>query len=183
QPARYAYHVDRLAPPAWARDAVIYHIFVDRFASGGNQGAGEGMRRLPAGWLEPAELNDFAGGNLPGVIERLDYIAELGVSAIWLSPVFRTPSYHGYDTTDFYTVDPRFGTNEELRMLVQAAHARGLRVILDFVANHTSTAFAPFVAAQLDPTSPQRAWFHFDQRYRHGYRAFFDVATMPQLDT
>jgi glycosidase len=183
RPTRYAYHVDRLAPPAWAREAVIYHIFVDRFASGRNQAARHGVRRLPARWLEPAELNDFAGGNLAGVLERLDYLADLGVSAIWLSPIFRTPSYHGYDTTDFYTVDPRFGTNEALRMLVQTAHARGLRVILDFVANHTSTAFAPFVKAQSDPASPQRAWFDFDRRYRHGYRAFFDVATMPQLDT
>lgn len=189
-PTRYGYHVDTLAPPAWAYEAVVYQIFVDRFAAEGIQNAGAGLRDaddtpkpLPQRWLAPAELNDFAGGNLRGIIDHLDDIASLGVTAIWLTPVFCTPSYHGYDTTDFYTVDPRFGTNEDLRALVQAAHARQLRVILDFVANHTSTAFAPFVEAQRNPVSPYHTWFSFDPAHKHGYRAFFDVAAMPQLNT
>src|SRR6185295_1823855 len=89
----------------------------------------------------------FMGGTLRGVLEKLDYITALGVTTIWLSPIFRTPTYHGYDTSDYYTIDPRFGTNADLHELVTAAHARGLRIILDFVANHTSVAFAPFVEA------------------------------------
>lgn len=190
RPTLYGYHVDTYTTPAWAQEAVVYHIFVDRFATGkmqnmeyGIQNTEHGARRLPQRWLAPTELNDFAGGNLRGIVEQLDYLVDLGVTALWLSPIFRTPSYHGYDTTDFYEVDPRFGTNDDLRMLVEAAHERNLRVILDFAANHTSAEFAPFVEAQRDPTSPYRAWFDFDPAYTHGYRCFFDVAEMPQLNT
>ncbi len=105
------------------------------------------------------------------------------MTAIWVSPVFVTESYHGYDTTDYYHVDPRFGSNADLLELFAQAHARGLRVILDFVANHTSVAFAPFVEALNDPQSEYRRWFSFDPAHTHGYRAFFGVASMPQFDT
>lgn len=171
QRTRYGYTVDRFTPPAWAQEAVVYQIFVDRFTGVENR------------WLEPDEMNGFTGGNLRGVIDKLHYIADLGVTAIWLSPIFVTPTYHGYDTTDYYQVDPRFGTNEDLRELIGAAHARNLRVLLDFVANHTSLDFAPFAQAKVDPASPYRAWFGFDEGHRHGYRTFFNVASMPQLDT
>ncbi len=167
----YGYHVDEFTSPTWARTAVVYHVFVDRFTGVENR------------WLEPAEMEHFAGGTLRSVIDRLDYIAALGVTALWVSPVFVTESYHGYDTTDYFNVDPRFGSNADLLELFEQAHARGLRVILDFIANHTSVAFAPFVAALNDPTSEYRSWFSFNDAYKHGYRAFFDVATMPQLDT
>jgi glycosidase len=171
RPALYGYHVDRFAQPSWAREAVIYQIFVDRFTGVENR------------WLEPAEMNEFTGGTLRGVIDQMAYFVALGVNALWLTPVFVTPSYHGYDTSDYYRVDPRFGTNEELLELFAVAHAHGLRVILDFVANHTSTDFAPFVAAQADANDEHRRWFSFDPVYKNGYRAFFDVPTMPQLDT
>jgi glycosidase len=171
QVTRYGYFVDRFATPAWAQEAVVYHIFVDRFTGIENR------------WLDATEMNAFTGGTLRGVIDKLDYIADLGVTAIWLSPVFVTPSYHGYDTTDYYQVDARFGSNADLRELIDAAHARNLRVLLDFVANHTSLHFAPFVQAQADPANPYRAWFGFDGGYEHGYRTFFNVASMPQLDT
>ncbi|HAJ37066.1 MAG TPA: alpha-amylase, partial [Chloroflexi bacterium] len=166
----YGYHVDDFAPPAWAQDAIVYHVFVDRFTGVENR------------WLAPDEMVHFAGGTLQGVIDRLDYIASLGVTALWISPVFVTPSYHGYDTTDYFNVDPRFGSNADLLELFEQAHARGLRVILDFVANHTSVHFVPFVEALNDPTSPYRRWFSFDPAYTHGYRTFFGVAEMPQLD-
>ena len=171
QPTLYGYHVDGFATPAWAHEAVVYHIFVDRFTGIENR------------WLTPEEMNRFTGGTLRGIIDELAYIADLGVTTIWLSPIFRTPTYHGYDTTDYYTVDPRFGSNDDLRELVMAAHAQGLRVLLDFVANHTSTEFVPFVGAQADANSPYRDWFRFDPAYKHGYRAFFDVKSMPQIDT
>ena len=171
QVTRYGYVVDHFAAPTCAQAAVVYHIFVDRFTGIQNR------------WLEPAEMNTFTGGTLRGVIDKLDYITDLGATVIWLSPIFVTPTYHGYDTTDYYQVDPRFGTNAELRELVAAAHARGLRVLLDFVANHTSVDFAPFVQAKTDPASAYRPWFGFDGGYTHGYRTFFNVASMPQLDT
>jgi glycosidase len=175
RPALYGYWVDRHAVPEWAHAAIIYHVFVDRFA-----GMPDGVANR---WLEPEEMNDFVGGNLRGVIDNLDYIASLGVTVLWLSPVFVTTSYHGYDTTDYYHVDPRFGTDADLVELFGQAHRRGLRVILDFVANHTSVEFAPFVEARNDEHSRYRHWFTFDAAYKNGYRAFFDVAKMPQLNT
>jgi glycosidase len=175
RPALYGYWVDTQGTPDWAHEAIIYHVFVDRFY---------GMPEDMAGrWLAPAEMNGFIGGTLAGVIEKLDFIRSTGANTLWLSPVFVTPTYHGYDTTDYSHVDPRFGTDDSLVDLFAQAHRKGLRVILDFVANHTSVEFAPFVEARNDPESPYRRWFSFDESYQHGYRAFFDVATMPQLNT
>ena len=175
RPALYGYWVDTHTVPAWAYDAILYQVFVDRFAG------------LPDGaanrWLGPEEVDGFVGGSLRGVIDSLDYIVDTGATALWLSPVFVTTTYHGYDTTDYYHVDPRFGTDADLVELFEQAHRRGLRVILDFVANHTSVDFAPFVAARSDGSSRYRRWFSFDEAYKHGYRAFFDVARMPQLNT
>jgi cyclomaltodextrinase / maltogenic alpha-amylase / neopullulanase len=175
RPALYGYWVDTHTVPAWAHEAILYHVFVDRFAG------------LPDGaanrWLGPEEIDDFVGGSIRGVIESLDYIAGTGATALWLSPVFVTTTYHGYDTTDYYHVDPRFGTDADLVELFEQAHRRELRVILDFVANHTSVDFAPFVEARDDAGSRYRRWFSFDKAYKHGYRAFFDVAKMPQFNT
>ncbi|MER2598237.1 MAG: alpha-amylase family glycosyl hydrolase [Caldilineales bacterium] len=166
----YGYHVDRFTTPAWAHEAIIYQVMVDRFAP------------APARWLEPSELEDFTGGTLRGVIAALDYIAALGVTAIWLTPIFAMGSYHGYDTTDYYQIEPRFGSKADLAELVQAAHARGLRVILDFVANHSSDHFPLFQQALADPASPQRALYSFGPQYQFGYRCFFSAATMPQFN-
>ena len=166
----YGYSVDSCRTPTWAIESVIYQIFVDRFAP------------VPQRWLEPEEMTDFVGGTLRGVIDHLDHIVDLGATVIWLTPIFVTPTYHGYDTTDFTRIDPRFGTEADLRDLVNAAHARGIRVLLDFVANHVSLDFAPFVAAKNDPASPYRPWFHFGDEYTHGYQSFFNVPSMPKLD-
>ncbi|MCO6451966.1 MAG: DUF3459 domain-containing protein [Caldilineales bacterium] len=169
-PTLYAYSVDDFRPPEWAFDAVVYQIFVDRFAP------------VESRWLEPEEMTNFHGGNLRGIIGRLDYIAELGVTAIWLTPIFLTDTYHAYDTIDFYNIDPRFGTKEDLLELVTEAHKRDLRVILDFVANHTSDLCPPFLAAKEDPDSAYRQWYSFDSSYAHGYRTFFTAKRMPQLN-
>lgn len=170
QPMRYGYMVDNIASPRWARDAIIYQIVVDRFTGINNR------------WLITEELNSFTGGTIKGVCEHLDYVADLGITAIWLSPIFTATSYHGYDTVDYYAIDPRFGTKADLQQLVQAAHARNIRVILDFVANHTGLTFAPFLNARAG-NSAYHDWFTFDDAYPHGYRTFFDVSTMPQLNT
>ncbi len=170
RPAVYGYTVDRHRTPSWAHEAVVYQIVVDRFAP------------TPARWLEPEEMTRFVGGNLKGIHDHLDYIADLGVTALWLTPLFACHSYHGYDTLDYYEVEPRFGDKDDLRRLVDAAHARGLRVILDFVANHVSVHSPLFQQAQTDPQSPYRRWFTFGPEYPHGYRTFFTTASMPQLD-
>ena len=166
----FAISVDDYDVPAWVRDAVIYHIFLDRFYPG------DGMP-----WKKPTNLSGFFGGTLRGVIQKLDYIQSLGCNAIWLSPLFASPSHHGYDATDYYTVEPRFGTNTDLKELIENAHQRDIRVILDFVANHWSNQHPTFQAAQRDENSEYRTWYTW-QRWPHEYTSFFGVKGMPQLN-
>ena len=106
----YAYSVDDERIPDWLRDAVIYHVFIDRFATGGDRP-----------FDEPPTLGGFFGGTLRGVIERLDHVIGLGATCLWLSPLFPSPSHHGYDTTDYTAVEPRLGTEEDLRELIDLA--------------------------------------------------------------
>ena len=166
----FALSVDDYDLPTWARDAVIYHIFLDRFYPG------DGVL-----WKKPTNLSGFFGGTLRGAIQKLDYIQSLGCNAIYLSPIFASPSHHGYDATDYYTVEPRFGTNEELKELIEKAHASEIRVILDFVANHWSNKHPTFQAAQRDEDSEYRAWYTW-QRWPDAYTSFFGVKGMPQLN-
>ncbi|MCY3722988.1 MAG: alpha-amylase family glycosyl hydrolase [Candidatus Poribacteria bacterium] len=166
----FALSIDDSDVPKWVRDAVIYHIFLDRFYPGDG---------VP--WKKPTNLSGFFGGTLRGAIQKLDYIQSLGCNAIWLSPLFASPSHHGYDATDYYTVEPRFGTNAELIELIEKVHQRGMRIILDFVANHWSNHHPTFQAAQQDPDSEYRAWYTW-QRWPDEYASFFTVKGMPQLN-
>lgn len=167
----FNYSVDRDQSPAWAQRSVIYQVFVDRFDPGDGRA-----------WLPAESLSDFYGGTLWGVRDRLDYLADLGVDCLWLTPTFTSPSHHGYDITDYYHVEVRLGGDEALRALISAAHARGIRVILDLVCNHLSNEHPIFQAALKDPTSPYRDWFVFDERDPNGYKTFFGVASMPYLN-
>ena len=172
-PARghtFTYHVDRLTPPTWAREAVIYQVFVDRFYPSRGQA-----------WQQTHDLASLCGGTLWGVVEKLDYIAELGANCIWLSPIFPSPSHHGYDATDLHRVAPRLGGDEALRALIDQAHGYGIRVLLDFVCNHVSSQHAIFQDALNKPRSRYRDWFTFDDS-TIGYRAFFGSPGMPQIN-
>ncbi len=166
----FTYHVDSFRSPQWAHDAVIYHIFVDRFYPGDGKT-----------WTQTADLFGFCGGTLWGVIDKLDYIQDLGVNCIWLSPTWESPSHHGYDVTDYCKTEPRLGGDEALKALVKAAHARGIRVLLDLVCNHISNENPVFQSALNDVNSPHRDWFIFDDS-PIGYRTFFAVASMPQVN-
>ena len=168
-PTLFAWHVDDEQVPSWVRDTIIYHIFVDRFAPDPG-----------ADWLRPGTLNEIWGGTIRGITAHLSYLSALGVTCLWLSPVFPSPTHHGYDATDYTTIEPRLGTEADLVALIDAAHAAGMRVILDFVANHLSSESSLFRQAQASPESPMRGWFTFDAD--GGYRSFFDVESMPQLD-
>ena len=139
-----AVHVDREHVPDWLRDAVIYQVFVDRFAT---------TDGVP--FATPASPGGFFGGTLRGVIERLDHIVELGVTCLWLSPIFPSPSHHGYDATDYRAVEPRLGSEADLRELVALAHGRGLRVILDWVVNHVSSSHPAFRRPSATPPVPR----------------------------
>lgn len=166
----FALWVDEGGVPEWAQAAVVYHIFIDRF----NPGAGRA-------WRQPQSLAGFFGGTLRGVIEQLDYIHDLGFNTLWLSPLFASPSHHGYDATDYYTVEPRLGSNADLRELIDEAHARGLRVLLDFVANHWSHLHPTFQSARSDPNSPYRNWYTWNH-WPDDYATYFGVKELPQLN-
>jgi len=141
-----------VAPPAEraAEDEVIYFVLPDRFENGdkANDRGGIAGTRLDHGF-DPAHKGFYQGGDIKGLIQRLDYIQGLGATAIWLAPVFRnkpvqgppgreSAGYHGYWITDFLDVDPHFGTRAEFKALVDAAHARGMKVYMDIITNHTA---------------------------------------------
>jgi glycosidase len=113
------------------------------------------------------DSNGDGKGDLPGLIARLDYLndgnpateTDLGVDALWLMPVFASPSYHGYDTTDYETINPDYGTNADFARLLAEAHRRGIRIIVDLVINHTSVKHPWFVESASSPSSPRRDWY------------------------
>lgn len=166
----FAYHVNRYQVPQWSQEAVIYHIFADRFHPG------DGHE-----WTQTTNLRDYCGGTLWGIRDRLDYIQELGATAIWLSPTWPATSYHGYDVTDYKAVAQRLGGEDAMRALVKEAHSRGIKVLLDLVANHTSNEHPYFQEAFAKADSPYRQHFLFDQS-EIGYRTFFGVRSMPQVN-
>ncbi|HSS61763.1 MAG TPA: alpha-amylase family glycosyl hydrolase [Candidatus Limnocylindrales bacterium] len=156
-------------PPDWMRDAIVYQVIVDRFAR-------------PDGPLpEPGSPTALYGGTLDGVTEHLDHIESLGCNVLWLTPVHQAPSHHGYDHEDFYAVEPRYGGEAALKRLISAAHGRGMRVLLDFVPNHTGRGhhlFRDAVARGGDAADFFRFW-----QWPHFYRCFYDDISLPELDT
>jgi len=167
----FAYHVDKEQVPDWLRDAVIYQVFVDRFAT-----------TAARSFDTPDSPGGFFGGTLRGVIERLPYLEALGATVLWLSPIFPSHSHHGYDAYDYMAVEPRLGTLDDLRELTAAAHARGMRVLLDFVANHISSHHPAFQRALADAESPEAGWFTFT-RWPDQYLSFFGVLDHPQINS
>lgn len=166
----YAFYVDNDPPPAWTKDAIIYQIFADRFFN-------------TTGDFPKIEDKPSLKGNgtLNGVIEKMDYIAELGVNCIWFTPVFSSPSYHGYDATDFFEINPRLGTKEDFKELIEKSHARGIRIIMDFVPNHWSNRHPNFLEATQDNNSQYVKWYTFEH-WPDKYKTFFGVKTLPQIN-
>lgn len=155
--------------PEWSKSARIYQIFVDRF----NPGQGKD-------WLQQEDLTRPFGGTLRGITEKLACIRGLGFNALWLTPIFASPSHHGYDTSDYLKIEPRFGTLVDFKELVDKAHALGLRVILDFVANHVSDQHPALQEALKSKSNPFTAWFQWEKWPE--YRGYFNVRTMPELN-
>jgi len=146
-------------PPAWVRDAVFYQVFPDRFARSERVSVPGPLED----WDAAPTLYGFKGGNLPGIVEHLDHVASLGVNALYLTPIFQSASNHRYHTYDYLAVDPLLGGNDGLRELLDAAHERGMRVILDGVFNHTGRGFWPFHhVVETGRSSPYRSWFQLD---------------------
>ncbi len=151
----------------WFKDSIVYHILIDRFA-----GYDTGKN-----WQKPV----FTGGNIKGVIEKLPYLQDLGINTIWLSPINKTNAYHGYHITDFYAVEPRFGTDRDLSSLIAAAHRINIRIILDFVPNHCSVKHPFFQKALKDRKSKYRKWFCFTP-WSNKYMSFLDFKELPKIN-
>jgi len=164
--------------PEWAKGAVMYHIFVDRFCHGDNCELPKiNDRFIHRQWEEQPIIgpdengkwnNDFYGGDLKGVISKLDYLNELGVSIIYLSPIVTSQSNHRYDTADYEDVDPYVGCNEDLKKLCNEAHKKGMKVILDAVFNHTGNDSKYF--NEFGTYSDKGAFQNIDSPYRKFYR-------------
>ena len=162
--------VDNDPAPAWARAAIVYQVFPDRFHPG------EGHS-----WKKVKSLTDFYGGTLRGVIDKLDYIQSLGFNTLWLNPFFKTSSHHGYNASDYYTVEPRLGTKADLDELIGKAHARSIRLVLDFVANHWSKDHPTFQDACKNPDSPFRSWYLW-KHWPDDYECYFNVRELPRIN-
>ena len=169
--------------PDWAKGKMMYHIFLDRFYRGSTEPLSKMPRRhIHKNWNENMQIgpdeegiwnNDFYGGDIPGITEKLDYIQSLGVSILYISPPVFSQSNHRYDTSEYEKIDPYAGTNEDLRILCEEAHKRGMKVILDAVFNHTgsdSKYFNKFnsfkeLGAYQSPNSPYYNYYakHYNQ--------------------
>ena len=152
--------------PNWTKDAVFYQIFPDRFCrSAKYKAAGKFVD-----WETLPTRENMFGGNLAGICEKLDYIASLGVNAIYLCPIFKSNSNHRYHTVDYFEIDPVLGTLRDFDKLVKKAHKLGLRVILDGVFNHCSRGFFQFNSLmELGKNSPYVDWFHVHGWPLHAY--------------
>ena len=168
--------------PAWVRDAVFYQVFPDRLARSG---------RVPApGPLEPWDaeptMYGFKGGDLYGVISHLDRLAAMGITALYLNPVFASASNHRYHTDDYEHVDLLLGGNEALRQLLDEAHTREMRVVLDGVFNHSGRGWWPFHhVLENGMHSPYREWFYLSDGVRAGTQElspFPDAAQLAEID-
>ncbi len=155
--------------PTWAKHVIVYQVFVDRFHPG------EGRS-----WLQTTNLMQPFGGTLRGVAEHLEYIKGMGFNAIWLTPIFASPSHHGYDISNYLKINPRFGSLADFDALIARAHHLGMRVILDFVANHCSNQHPAFIDALIDPASPTHDWFTWKPWPE--YKCYYHVREMPELD-
>ncbi len=184
--------------PEWVKDAVFYQIFPDTFA--------QSQRVLKPGGLLPWDAlpgpHGYKGGDLLGVVERLDYLSDLGINAIYFCPVFQSASNHRYHTYDYHQVDPMLGGNAALRELLDRAHERGIRIVLDGVFNHASRGFFQFndilenglrsayvdwfeIKDKSKPLNPYnaRAAARGQRVWKTNYRCWWNLPPLPEFNT
>ncbi len=180
--------IEGVDTPDWVKDAVFYQIFPDRFAKSERVEKPNNLQP----WGSQPTVEGYQGGDLIGVVERLDYLQELGVNAIYFTPVFQSASNHRYHTHDYEKVDPMLGGNEALRELVEAAHARNIRIVLDGVFNHASRGFFQFNdILEHGPHSAYIDWFTvtdwplhpYDGNHPPNYLAWVGNRALPKLNT
>jgi neopullulanase len=178
--------------PDWVKSAVFYQIFPDRFCPGATDHHPRGVTLKP--WGTPAVEQGYQGGDLYGVIEKLEYLQSLGITALYLNPIFSSASNHRYHTFDYFQVDPLLGGNDALMLLIKEAHSRNMKVVLDGVFNHASRGFWAFHhILENGSDSPYLDWFHIEDfplnPYPKGesetlnYQAWWDLPALPKFNT
>src|SRR5215207_9994913 len=166
--------------PEWVKHAVFYQIFPDRFAKSDKLPKPSNLQP----WDSPPTIEGYKGGDLLGVVEHLDHIQALGATAIYFTPIFQSASNHRYHTHDYYQVDPLLGGNDAFLRLLDEAHQRGLKVVLDGVFNHASRGFFYFNdVLENGESSPYIDWFNitgypvnaYDESQPAGYHAWWGM--------
>lgn len=170
--------------PEWVKDSIFYEIFPDRFYNGNRDNDPEKVEA----WGKRPCTDSFFGGDLCGVIEKIEYLKDLGINAIYMTPIFKSISNHKYDTVDYFYVDSHFGDLETLKKLVAVCHENGIRVILDGVFNHCSCLLKQFRhVLENGSESPYFKWFYFngisEDTLPFHYETFSTVSSMPKLNT
>ena len=192
---------ETFSAPDWAKGAIIYQVFPDRFNKVGSPDLTGKLEPYTVHkyWHEEVDWrptedgivlnNDFYGGNFKGITEKLDYIASLGATILYLNPISKSFSNHRYDTGDYKTPDPMLGTIEEFKELCDAAHEKGIKVVLDGVYSHTGSdslyfnknnSFAGQGAYQ-SPDSPYRSWYTF-YSWPNSYHSWWNFDTLPTVN-
>ncbi len=189
-PCNYFYYpavnaCDIIAPPAWAEGEIIYQIWIDRFYDGDPLNNPPGVKM----WGAPPDRGAYYGGDFAGIIKKLDYLRSLGAKILYLSPLFYSPSYHKYDVADYYKIEEIYGGEEGLKELVDAAHAKGMKIVLDCVFNHCSAENELFRdVIEKGASSPYRDWFYIYDFPVDASRCNYDtfagaVPEMPRFNT
>jgi glycosidase len=180
----YLNQIDIAKPPAWVKETIWYQIFPERFANGDDS-------LTPANavpWGTKPTVDCMMGGDLVGVIQKLDYLKELGITGIYFCPIFKAKSNHKYDTIDYMEIDPQFGDKETFRTLVKEAHARGIRIMLDAVFNHAGR-YSHFFQDVLEnqKKSAYKDWFYIKSwpvsAEKRNYETFSFTEEMPKFNT
>ncbi len=193
-------HTPDFSTPEWFWGRTMYHVFVDRFCRGEgavgsrddiifNEDWENGVVQFVEKQGEPLANNMFFGGNLWGIIQKLDYLESLGVGVIYLSPIFKAYSNHKYDTGNYLEIDSMFGGEQAFCALLEETEKRGMKIILDGVFNHTGDDSIYFdkygsyggVGAYRDPDSIYRNWFRFKE-YPNKYESWWGIDILPRLN-
>jgi cyclomaltodextrinase / maltogenic alpha-amylase / neopullulanase len=174
--------------PYWLQDSIFYQIFPDRFANGDQNNDPTNIQK----WGSTPTIWGFQGGDLRGIINHFDYLLDLGVNALYLTPIFAASSTHRYNTSDYFLIDPKLGTLADFQALINIVHGNGLRIILDGVFNHCGRGFFAFSdVLENGEHSPYKDWFHIRrfplEAYGTGdsqnYLGWWNHKSLPKLNT
>lgn len=182
----------------WRNGAIVYQVFVDRFAPSANLDAKRALYPAPKvlrRWDEQPEAGkyledvkvwsheiDFWGGDLASTLGKLDYVQGLGADVLYLNPIPLAYTNHKYDALDYQQISPEYGTYDDVKKLAAETKRRNMKLVLDGVFNHMGRNSPKFQSAQNDPKSPYRDWFTFGSQYKAGYRGWWNVDNLPELN-